>query len=153
MVNDMQERQQIYSLIHELLESQPLAVLATRSDRYPYCSLVAFAHTNNCREILFVTSRDTNKYKNLINCHEVSLLIDNRQNNPEDFSDAAAVTVLGSAVEVSGKELTRAKSVYLKRHSYLQEFISAPQSAMFVIVVEKYIFVRQFQKVVEYIID
>jgi len=139
-------------ILQELLRRQRLAVLATlMADQLgrPYSNLIAFAATEDLRDIFFATTRATRKFANLMAEPRVSLLIDNRTNQETDFGEASAVTVLGTAEEVTGPDRDGYLQLYLKKHPYLQEFVTAPTCALIRVKVEKYIMVTQFQEVRE----
>ena len=136
-------------IIQDLLTSQRLAVLSTQMSGRPYSNLIAFAATEDLKEILFATTRATRKYANLMAEPHVSLLVDNRSNQETDFGEASAVTVLGGAEEVRGSERDRYVQLYLNKHPYLKEFVTAPSCALIKIRVEKFIMVTQFQEVRE----
>lgn len=139
-------------IVQGLLNSQRLAVLATlMSDQLgrPYSNLIAFAATDDLKEILFATTRATRKFKNLAEDPRVSLLMDNRSNQEKDFGEASAVTVLGTAEEVLGSERESYLQLFLKKHPYLEEFVTAPTCALIRVKVEKFIMVTQFQEVRE----
>ena len=89
--------------IQDLLQDQKFAVLSTYDSSQPYCNLVAFADINKGKSIIFITDRNTRKYRNLKKNEKVSLLIDNRTNRNIDFDKAIAVTLMGRAKEVAGE--------------------------------------------------
>jgi len=62
----MKDIHQLRVTIKQILDSQRLAVLATQGDGSPYGSLVAFAATENMKNLLFATTRTTRKYANLL---------------------------------------------------------------------------------------
>ncbi len=136
-------------IVQGLLNSQRLAVLSTLMSGRPYSNLIAFAATDDLREIFFATTRATRKFANLRAEPRVSLLIDNRSNQETDFGEASAVTVLGTAEELLGSERERYLQLYLKKHPYLEDFVTAPTCALIRVKVEKYIMVTQFQEVRE----
>lgn len=140
---------EIRQIIHNLLSSQRLAVLSTQMSGRPYSNLVAFAANENLKEIFFATTRTTRKFANVIAEPRVSLLVDNRSNEETDFGETSAVTVLGAAAEVLGPERENYLQIYLKKHPYLEEFVSAPTCALMRIKVEKFIMVTRFQEVRE----
>jgi nitroimidazol reductase NimA-like FMN-containing flavoprotein (pyridoxamine 5'-phosphate oxidase superfamily) len=140
---------EIQEIIQNLLHTQRLAVLSTQMSDRPYSNLVAFAALENLKDILFATTRATRKYANVRVEPRVSLLIDNRSNQETDFGETSAVTVLGTAAEVLGPEREKYLKVYLKKHPYLEEFVSSPTSALIKVKVEKFIMVTQFQEVRE----
>jgi len=136
-------------IVQNLLNSQSLAVLSTQMSDRPYSNLIAFAATGDTKEILFATTRATRKYANLSTNPLVALLIDNRSNQETDFGEASAVTVLGTAGEVLGPHRERYLKLYLKKHPYLEEFVTAPTCALIRVEVEKYLMVTRFQEVRE----
>jgi nitroimidazol reductase NimA-like FMN-containing flavoprotein (pyridoxamine 5'-phosphate oxidase superfamily) len=145
----MIESVEMEKIIQELLNSQRLAVLSTQMSGRPYSNLVAFAATEDLQDILIATTRATRKYANMTAEPGVSLLIDNRSNEETDFGETSAVTVLGIAEEVLGPERERYLQIYLKKHPYLMEFVSAPTCALIKVKVERFIMVTRFQEVRE----
>ena len=87
----------VKNVLKDLFDSQPLAVLATQGDGQPYTNLVAFAFSRNLKSLFFATTQSTRKFANLSAEPRVSMLVDNRTNNPSDFRWAKAVTVTGSS--------------------------------------------------------
>ena len=144
----MNDTPETLAVIRNLLESQKLAVLSTQNHGQPYCNLIAIAAADDLKYLLFAT-RATRKYANLMADSRVSVLVDNRQNNPADFAAAAALTAIGKAWELQGAERQQSLTVYLGRHPYLEEFVTSPTCALLRIKVEKYIVVTKFQEVRE----
>jgi hypothetical protein len=145
----MQDTSALLDLIRELLESQRLAVLSTQNQGQPYCNLIALAATDDLRHLVFATTRATRKYANLMADSRVAVLVDNRRNDPGDLTEAAALTALGKAWEVQGVERQQFLEVYLKKHPYLEGFVTGPTCALLRIRVDKYIVVTRFQEVRE----
>ena len=145
----MIEPVEIKEIIQNLLQSQRLAVLSTQMSGRPYSNLVAFAATQDLQDILIATTRAARKFANIIAEPQVSLLIDDRSNEETDFGETSAVTVLGVAEEVLGPEREQCLQIYLKKHPYLMEFVSAPTCALIRVRVERFIMVTRFQEVRE----
>jgi heme iron utilization protein len=145
----MHDIHQLKETIKGVLDSQKLSVLATQGDGSPYGSLVAFAATADLKTLLFATTRATRKYANLLTHADVAMVIDTRTNQTSDFSDAAAVTVLGKVEEVSAHEQQEFLNIYLEKHPYLREFVEAPTCALLRVKVKRYIMVSRFQNVQE----
>jgi hypothetical protein len=145
----MQDTPEMLAVIRNLLESQRLAVLATQNHGQPYSNLIAIAATGDLRHLLFATTRATRKYANLMADSRVAVLVDNRQNDPGDFAEAAALTALGKAWELQGGGRQQFLQVYLGKHPYLEEFVTSPTCALLRIKVEKYIVVTRLQEVRE----
>jgi general stress protein 26 len=137
--------------LQDLFNEQKLAVLSSNKQDQPYPSLIAFSCTEDLKNFIFVTLRDSNKFNNIKNNPQVSLLIDNRENQPSDFSNAIAVSVFGKAEEIQD-DLNLFKNLYLNKHPYLEDFVKSPDCALLKINVEKYSVVSQFQKVQEIIV-
>jgi len=141
-------------LMHEridtLLSGQPLAVLSTQRNGQPYSSLMAFAYTEDLSVIVVATGKSTRKHQNIVEESRVSLLVDNRSNNEEDFHSAAALTVLGAAKAVDTDERPAYEAIYLKRHPYLDKFLGSPTTTFIKIEVKHYLLVSRFQEVMEY---
>ena len=130
--------------------AQKLAVLATtQKEGEPWASLIAFASSSDLKSIFFVTPTSTRKYFNLAQDPRVSLVVDNRENTPGDFSEAVAVTANGSAVKVDLIQQREAQQIYLLKHPYLDSFVKSPSCAMIEIKVDRYNLVTRFQEVEE----
>ncbi len=130
----------------DLFNDQKLAVLSSNKQNQPYPSLIAFTCTEDLKSFIFATLRNSNKFNNIMNNPRVSLLIDNRENQPSDFSNAMAVGVFGLAEEIKNDE-DLYKNLYLKKHPYLKDFVKLSDCALLKINVVKYSIVSQFQKV------
>jgi heme iron utilization protein len=133
--------------VRSLLASQRFAVLSTQEENSPYMNLVAFAETGDLRTILFATTRTTRKYRNIAAKSGVALLVDNRSNEVADIREAVAVTVIGTACEVSGDLRERFEGIYLEKQPHMEEFLSSPSTALIKVDVESYIVVSRFQNV------
>jgi len=133
-----------------LLGTQYFAVLCTQPANKPYCSLVAFSNADNFAALYFVTSRHSRKYHNIMSNAAISMLLDNRANKPEDISSATAVTAIGHAREIRGRERHDCVAPFLAKHPSLGEFIAEPNSAFIKIEVECYIVVESFQNITEW---
>jgi nitroimidazol reductase NimA-like FMN-containing flavoprotein (pyridoxamine 5'-phosphate oxidase superfamily) len=131
-------------LLKEVVGTQYFAVLNTLGQGLPHSNLVAFAVTDDLSSLVFVTGRMTQKYRNIQDNRNISLLIDNRTNKPSDTSQAIAITVIGTArEEINNKDLFQA--VLLARHPQLKHFVEAPDSAIMLVTVREYI-VAAFDK-------
>ena len=143
------DRQQTLEQITALFDSQRLAVLSTQTNNQPYASLVAFAASPDLEYVYLSTPDTTRKYEHLITNPKVSVLVNDSRNQAEDIYDAIAVTGTGVAEVVGKKAEKDALDMYLKKHSYLKDFISDPTTAFVRITVQRYFLVSRFQHVVE----
>lgn len=135
---------QLLKDIKNLFKTQRFCVVATTFEGHPYANLVSYANTDDLHTIFFATLRNTRKYKNIISDPRTSILVDSRQNSPNDLKKAVTVTALGKSKEV---DFDKKKKIgtYLSKHPYMREFISNPDCALIEINVEKYIYVSKFQ--------
>jgi heme iron utilization protein len=140
-MNDASLRQTLRSLF----TSQKLAVLATSSDDQPYCSLMAFAVTDDFKHMIVATKRQTHKYANIQQHPRISLLVDNRKNQADDFQQAVAVTILATASEPAPAELQQLLNLYLFKHPYMRSFCQSPDCAVLKLAVERYLVVSSFR--------
>jgi nitroimidazol reductase NimA-like FMN-containing flavoprotein (pyridoxamine 5'-phosphate oxidase superfamily) len=141
------DREQLAAQLRGLLQQQLHMVLATHDDTAPYTSLMAFAAAADLDRLFFVTSRATHKYSNMATHNQVSALIDDRTNRSADFQSALAVTALGQAKELLGKDRNGPLALFLQRHPELEPFCLAPSSALMAITVRRYIMVGRFDEV------
>ena len=128
--------------LKDVFAAQRFCVLATQGHGQPYGSLVAFAETDDLRQIVFATNRDTRKFSNLVSEPRVAVVIDSRSNSDVDLRTAVAVTALGPAHEAVGDEKKRLAQMYLAKHPGLAGFIGAPRMAICAVRVEDYIVAR-----------
>jgi len=147
----MKNKSHCMKKITKLLDEQKFCVLSTRSEKYPYTTLVGFYVNVECNEMIFGTMNDTRKYKNLINYPLISALVTDRKNSYLDIKDAAALTVLGEAHEIKENIKMHADS-FISKHPYMEDFINTPNCALFMVKVERYILVENFQNVYEFVL-
>ena len=112
-----------------LLESQMLGVIATDMEGHPYANLVAFVSTKELKNIIFATSKNTTKYKNIMKNAKISVLIDNRQNTPSDFEKSVSLTAFGEAEEIIMNK-NFYKKLYLNKHPNLMSFVDSSDCAL-----------------------
>lgn len=124
-------------------------MLATEKDGGPYGNLVAFAVTDDLKELIFVTSRKTRKFQNIASNPKIAILVDNRSNEMADLNTATAVTAIGFATEASEAERDALQNFYVGKHSNLTEFVTAEDSAVIKMKIEKYIVVSGLNNVIE----
>jgi general stress protein 26 len=134
----MQKSLQLQNLLRELFANQKFAALATDDRGKPHNCLVAFAATDDLRNLLFTTSRNTSKYRNIVAESRVAILLDNRSNKSSDFRKAVAVTATGRAREAKGKERDRLLDIYLAKHPQLVDFTNSSENALVKVGIDNY---------------
>jgi nitroimidazol reductase NimA-like FMN-containing flavoprotein (pyridoxamine 5'-phosphate oxidase superfamily) len=134
----MLEEIQIQQL-QSLFSSQTTGVLATETNHRPYANLVAFSYSSDFKNIYFVTQKETKKYDNLCKNPNISMIIDNRKNDPVNFKNAIAVTAIGQATELIDENRMNHIELHRKRLPGLEHFTRLSSVALFKIEVQVYI--------------
>lgn len=140
----------IRPVVRALLESQRFAVLATDNHGQPFASLMAFAVTEDLRQLVMLTERTTRKYANLLSNPRVTLLIDDRENTGSDTEDSVVVTAIGEAQESDPDIGAPLLELFLTRHPYLAAFAASPTCAIVRVKLSSYQLVSRFQQVMEW---
>ncbi len=125
-------------------------MLATDDNGQPFASLMAFAATEDLRQIVVLTERTRRKFANLKANRRVALLIDDRENKGSDTQDSVAVTAFGEAKEADSVAGTALLELFLTRHPYLASFAASPSCAIVMVKVSSYVLVSRFERVLEW---
>jgi len=125
-------------LLRKVMSTQYFAVLNTTGEAFPHSCLISFALADDLRSLVFVTRRDTQKYRDMQENKEVSLLVDNRTNKPADVYEATAIEVIGIAEE-DIEDSSGLKAVLIGRHPPLKRFAEAPDNAIILVRVREYV--------------
>ena len=133
--------------VKKLGDEQLFAVLATVNEEQPYVSLVAFALTNDIKKLVFVTPRETRKFRYMEKNSHVSLLVDNSSNQSLDVTEALAVTVSGNAIEAKGSERERLLKLFIEKHPDLKDFAESDDSVIVSIDIKRLDIVEKFKNV------
>ena len=142
----------ILERLNALDKDQLHAILATESDGQPYTSMIAYALTPDKKGIVFITPRETQKYKNILKNNRVSLLIDTRSNTEKDYMSAESLTILGNAKPVrKGGKWSELAGVLTRKHPNLNEIIHSPETKFIFVQISRCIHVTRFQTVSEWI--
>jgi len=137
--------------ILELGEGQLFGILCTQSNEQPYGSMIGFALSSDLKNAVFATPKATRKYQNLINCHNVALVVNNREKHPSDLMKIQAFTATGKAEEIFNYDLQSSwAKLLINKQSYLGAFLESPTTALFRIKITRYFYVCSFQEVREW---
>jgi nitroimidazol reductase NimA-like FMN-containing flavoprotein (pyridoxamine 5'-phosphate oxidase superfamily) len=135
--------------IDKVLDSQSIAVLGTSKNNEPYSSLVGFVITDDMRELVFATMRQRLKYENMVANPRVTLMIDDRNEQNNDFNETTSVTIIGTAEDVTSAERDEYASMLVERHPILTDFVSFPDCAIMRVKIDKIYVVSDFESVVK----
>jgi general stress protein 26 len=142
-------RVQLEDRLRDLVLGQKLCVLSTHSGGQPYASLVAFAATDDLKQIVFATPKATRKYANIAADSRAAMLINNASNKVSDFRRAIAATAVGVVREVRRTKNSKLTKLYLDRHSHLKDFVQSPSCSVLCLDVHSFYVVERFQHVLE----
>ena len=137
--------------IRRLVVEQRYGVLCTQVNGQPYGSMIALVFTDDLTQAVFSTPRATRKYRNLIECPKVAIVVNNLDHCPGQLMKAEAVTITGVANEVVDEEDCRRWAKQLvKRHPELSGFAVSPSTALFTVKLKRFFLVHSFQKVTQW---
>lgn len=137
--------------IRGLIRDQLYGVLCTQSKTQPYGSMVAYAFSDDLKDIVFGTPRNTNKYRFLTDCRNVAFVVNNMNRHTDDLMKVEAVTATGRAIELSpGGADTGWAELLLQRHANLKTFVTSKSTALFKIEISRFFYVSSFQEVMEW---
>lgn len=138
--------------IRSLCEGESFAVLATQGEGQPYASLIGFATSPDLTHLVFATPKQTRKYALLEKDNRVALLVDNRASKTGSINHLSALTITGKG-EILTKEEDKDKwgKLLTDKHPYLSDFVASSATAIVVVQVYRYFYVRRFQEVTEWI--
>jgi nitroimidazol reductase NimA-like FMN-containing flavoprotein (pyridoxamine 5'-phosphate oxidase superfamily) len=137
--------------IRNLCEDESFAVLATQGAGEPYTSLIGFAASRDLKYLVFATPRQTRKFTLLEENRNVSLLIDNRAQQLKSLNQISALTVTGKVILPSdSEEIEKWRELLTRKHPYLDGFIRSETTALVVVEVSRFYYVRRFQEVFQW---
>lgn len=145
----MKDRILLSDRLRQLFDEQKLAVLSTHHQGQPYASLVAFAATDDLKQIVFATPRATRKFSNITADARAAVLVDSRSNKVSDFRRSMAATAVGTVGQVRKTKVSRLIRLYLDKHPHLSDFVCSPSCAVLRLEVHCYYVVDRFQHVME----
>ena len=134
--------------IERLIKEKDICVLATVSEGAPYCSLMNYVSSDDCREIYMVTQRSTKKFRNLNANHSVSLLVDTREEHPGPRRPEGKALTIAGIFQMMQDEDKKAmiRSEFLEKHPYLRAFIADKDSEIFCVKVSSVLLLDGFTK-------
>jgi nitroimidazol reductase NimA-like FMN-containing flavoprotein (pyridoxamine 5'-phosphate oxidase superfamily) len=143
---------EVLAEIKALCHDQPFAVLATEGEGQPYTSLISFAVSEDLKKIVFSTPAGTRKFNLIANNNKVSVMIDNRSDQPESINLIRGLTITGQArVLKDPGEIEQWSRALTAKHNYLYKFVKSPTSSLILIEANHFFYVRRFQEVYQWI--
>jgi nitroimidazol reductase NimA-like FMN-containing flavoprotein (pyridoxamine 5'-phosphate oxidase superfamily) len=124
-----------------LLKAGNLCVLATCAEGSPHCSLMAYITDGAVTTVYMVTFKQTQKYRNLLQNPQASLLVDTRhQQPPPTRAEIQALTVSGTFQPIAEKDTKqRILEQLAERHPQLRELIANNDAEPFAIKIHSFL--------------
>ncbi|MBD3185353.1 hypothetical protein GF325_00885 [Candidatus Bathyarchaeota archaeon] len=133
-----------------LFNQQYFGVLVTHHGNYPYPSLVAFSSADDASRIMFATSCNTTKYKNMENDPHVCFFVNNKENVPSDVTTTTTVAAYGKAhLDGNGSNYKIMQRALMERVRTLDEFFRKDTTKFITISVERLQVINNFSNVME----
>ena len=137
--------------IRRLSTEQPFAVIATQGREFTDASLISFATSLDLKNIVFATPINTGKFDLIAGNENVSILVDDRSLQQEKINQISALTITGKARILSDEnEIINWAGLLKEKHPNLSAFIDAPTTAVIIVKVVRYLYVKKFQEVWEW---
>ena len=133
----MQTEAQFKDYISKMLANNRFGVLATESKGQPHASFIAITATDNLLQLYFATYRNTQKYSNLMQNDNVSILIENR-NAHENVQQISILTAFGKAKELKEENYDAVLNAHLVVHPEQKTFLKSTDCTIFVVNVDAY---------------
>jgi hypothetical protein len=128
--------------IRRLLRVQRFAVLATSGATAPLASIIAFAPVDEGVGLVFLTPRNSAKYRNIEKNPNVSLVIDERPGSGGGIESACGITVTGTIRAVVRGETGRASEAFFGRHRRFKRYVKERDVVLLRIDVSEYLHTR-----------
>jgi heme iron utilization protein len=129
-------------------KNEPFGVLATDDNGTPYTSLVTYALTPDLKRVLFITPKNTSKYRNILHSAQVALLVDNRTQSKQNLFETEVITVIGTAKPVKkGRLWNELAKVFLTKHPEFELFLASSDTALVAVDILRCIHVSHFQTI------
>lgn len=123
-----------------LLKQGDMCVLATCSENRPHCSLMGYVTDEAAETVYMVTLKDSQKYRNVLDNPQVSLLVDTRQDIPVmGRKGVKALTVHGACRPLSAEEGRGFLLELAGRHPHLEAISRHPDAAVLEVKVEGFL--------------
>lgn len=148
--NHVMNGENVVQTAEQLFNQQYFGVLVTHHGNYPYPSLVAFSSSDDASRIMFATSCNTTKYKNMKNDPRVCFFVDNKENVPNDVTTTTTVAAYGEAcLDENGTNFKIMQHALMERVPTLNEFFEKDTTKFITILVERLQVISNFSNVME----
>lgn len=137
--------------IRKLCENELFGVLATQGKEITHASLISFAVSSDLKYIVFATPINTGKF-NLIAAEEnIAVLVDDRSSHKDSINEISALTIIGKGkILADENEIFKWATLLTEKHPNLNTFVKAQSTAIILVEVGRYLYVKKFQEMREW---
>ncbi|WP_027720710.1 pyridoxamine 5'-phosphate oxidase family protein [Maridesulfovibrio zosterae] len=142
MINneDLESRENSVKACVEMLCDNNILVLATQGKEGPHTSLMAYCCSHDGREIYMLSSKKSQKWMNLQQCNQVSLLIDDRDGKlKHKRNEIKALTVSGTFTESQPEDEKKILKYITQKNPETASLFSGPDCAVICVKVESFL--------------
>ena len=136
--------------VFSLLDRQAQCVLATQGDQGVALHLMAYAFSEDLKNIYMASLANTQKVSNMRSRPKVTCLWDNRTGNNRDHVEGLAVSGFGQARALNSKAAQPIADLLLERNASLKNLLSQPSSVIFAIHIDRYQWVEGYTRSIVY---
>ncbi|TVR04774.1 MAG: pyridoxamine 5'-phosphate oxidase family protein [Spirochaetaceae bacterium] len=139
---------ELSTVVKQLMARQLYGVLATQGDDgAPHTSIISFVSADDLQSVIFITPRNTRKYRFLTARPSVALFVDNRRERADELMQVIGIEASGTARDLIGSNRNRYRDLFLAKYPEMAEFADSEDSAFIHVAVSRYDVVDHFQHV------
>jgi len=148
----MNDPESVKEKLKRVVQENRTAVLCVQEAGKPFGYLIAAAFSENLKFVVFGTPKESRKFRLLVADGKVALVVDSRSQRGEKIAEVEALTTIGVA-RLANSESDRklCQNLLKNNHPDLGDFIESPLTEFFQVDIDRYIYVSNFQDVVEWI--
>lgn len=143
----MNKKKELLNIIKIIMEKQLFAVFSSSGPEGLHSVIVSFAVSEDLKELLFFTPRQTRKFKNILSDSRVALFVDNRSNEIIDIQRTIGIEVIGEASEAEDGSFSDCLNLYKKKYPEMSDFTTAETTAAIRVTIDRFEVVQHFQNI------
>jgi hypothetical protein len=148
----MNDPESIMVKVKRVVQDNQTAVLCVQEAGEPFGYLIAIAFNDDLKFVVFGTPKESRKSRLLTDDGHVALVVDNRPQKGKKTAEVEVFTAIGVAKLVTSEPDRKLCQNLLKNnHPDIGDFIDSPLTEFFQVDMNRYIYVSNFQDVVEWI--
>ena len=107
--------------------------------------------SSDLKYIVFATPINTGKFKLIAAEENIAVLVDDRSSHKDSINEISALTIIGKGKILDDEnEIYKWAKLLTEKHPNLNTFVKAQSTAIVLVDVEKYLYVKKFQEMREW---